>query len=108
MQEEVSVHAHVIQRVHARVEQVARPQLEHDAPARQHRDEVGHDARTSVQPAVKPVMFLLVQSVVDEDRVLFLRSGLGLDELVEEKVCIAQVEQKECLVFAKKTIRVRL
>ena len=53
-------------------------------------------------------MFLLVQSVVNEDRVLFLRRSLSLHKLVEEKVCIAQVEQKECLVFAKKTKKVRL
>lgn len=67
MQEEVSVHAHIVERIHAGVEQVAGTQFKHDALARQHCDQVGHYACASVQSAIESVMLLLVQFVVNED-----------------------------------------
>jgi len=96
--EEVGVHSHVVERIKEGIEDVARAKFEQDASSSKKGTEVRHEHSTTDKAGVEFLVLALVFFIIDEHRVLRRGRRLSLNKLVEKVVCIAHVEQEECVI----------
>lgn len=97
--EEVGVHSHVVERIKEGIEDVARAKFEQDASSSKKGTEVRHEHSTTDKAGVEFLVLALVFFIIDEHRVLRRGRRLSLNKLVEKVVCIAHVEQEECVIY---------